>query len=531
VPVSLNNPEALLRQDIGSFATDPLGFVKYAFPWGAAGVLQSQGIRRFQEETLSQIRDHLASEYRFQPLQLAICSGHGIGKSALIAFILNWAMSTCDDCRGIITAGKEEQMATKTWPEVSKWFNLAINRHWWEVTATKIHVKEGKHRDSWRIDRVTWSKENVDTFAGLHNQGKRIVVIFDESSTIDDRIWEVTEGALTDENTEIIWVAFGNPTQNTGRFRECFGKFKHRWVQKQIDSRTVEGTNKELYAKWISDWGEDSDFVRIRVRGEFPRAGSSQFIPGDIVAEARKRYVGDQSKAYKILSCDVARFGNNQTVIGWRQGLRAKITDRMRGKDVIETGKQVIMRVILERPRSVVIDGDGIGGGVVDYVRAYLPEAWKAAGLPCTVQRDGIIKLPEWFRLEEFHGGMTPSDGFMYFNRRAEVWGKMRDWLHTGEIPDDAELADELTGPEYFHSNKNQIQLERKEDMESRGLSSPDNGDMLAMTFGVTPIPKTRDEALAEEIAATTDPMEQHFKRLRETERRQKEKQPLAFWE
>src|ERR1039458_1186404 len=89
---------------------------------------------------------------------------------------------------------------------------------------------------------------------------------------------------MTDENTEIIWLAFGNPTQNTGRFRECFGKFKHRWKTFQIDSRTVEGTNKEQINKWIDDYGEDSDFVRVRVRGEFPRAGSSQFIASDVVA-------------------------------------------------------------------------------------------------------------------------------------------------------------------------------------------------------------------------------------------------------
>jgi hypothetical protein len=180
------------------------------------------------------------------------------------------------------------------------------------------------------------------------------------------------------------------------------------------------------------------------------------------------------------------------------------------------------MRIVEERPRSCVIDGDGIGGGVTDYVRTYLPEVWK----------DRVKQpLPSWFRLEEFHGGAGPGDQFMYFNRRAEVWGKMRDWLVTGEIPDDAELEADLTGPEYFHSNKNQIQLERKDDMKSRGLASPDCGDMLAMTFGVTPMPKTREEALMEEIAATGDPLERHFKRLAETERREKARQPLAFWE
>lgn len=107
----------------------------------------------------------------------------------------------------------------------------------------------------------------------------------------------------------------------------------------------------------------------------------------------------------------------------------------------------------------------------------------------------------------------------------------MRDWLVTGAIPDDPELAADIVGPEYGYSNKNQIQLERKEDMDKRGLASPDSGDMLAMTFAVSTIPKTREEALLEQIQATADPMERHFMRLRETERRKKSNQALNFWE
>ena len=121
----------------------------------------------------------------------------------------------------------------------------------------------------------------------------------------------------------------------------------------------------------------------------------------------------------------------------------------------------------------------------------------------------------------------------MYFNRRAEVWGMMRDWLETGSIPNDPELDGDLTGPTYMFSAKNQIQLEKKEDMKKRGLASPDIGDMLAMTFSVTPVMKTREEALAEEIERVqlVDPTEAHFMRLAETDRRQKAKQPLAYWE
>ena len=528
------SPDEQLIEDIGRFAADPLGFVRYAYPWGEPGAIElSLGPRTWQSDILQTIGAHLHSEQRFEPLQIAVTSGHGIGKTALIAWISDWAMSTCDDCRVIVTANTESQLATKTWPEVSKWFDLSINSHWWTRTATRIQVKQKGHVDTWRLDRETWSENNTEAFQGLHNQGKRIVVIYDEASSIPDKIWEVTEGALTDESTEIIWIVFGNPTQNTGRFRECFGKFKHRWIRRQIDSRTVEGTNKALLAKWVSDWGEDSDFVRIRVRGEFPRAGSSQFIAGDVVDAARKRDVGNQAAAYKILAADVARFGDDQTIIGWRQGLRAVTTDKIRGMDGVQVGRQIIMRIIQERPRCCVIDGDGLGGPIADYVRTYLPEVWKNAGLPHTMRKtpDGMeIALPVWWQLVEFHGGMGAKDSFMYFNLRAECWGKMRDWLVTGQIPDDPELASDLTGPEYYHSNQNQIQLEKKDDMKSRGLSSPDCGDQLAMTFGVTPVPKTPEEALAEDILNTADPTERHFKRLRETERRQQESEPIEYW-
>ena len=509
--------ETDLALDIGRFCLDPYGFSLYAWKWQHGDLQQSSGPRTWQRDILQQIGKHLQSPKRYEPLMIAVSSGHGIGKSALIAMVSNWAMSTCDDCRVMVTANTESQLTTKTWPEVTKWFGRAINSHWWAQTATKIISTQKGHENSWRMDRETWSENNTEAFAGLHNVGKRIVVIYDEASSIPPKIWEVTEGALTDENTEIIWLAFGNPTQNTGRFPECFGKYKHRWITKQIDSRTVEGTNKKQLEKWIQDYGEDSDFCRVRVRGEFPRAGTNQFIAGDIVTEARKRDVGDQSRAFKILTVDVARFGDDQTVFGYRQGLRFVILEKVRGLSTDQTAMRAMMYMRDLEPRSCVIDGDGVGGGVVDYIRLH--------------GADWMEARKEWFRLEEFHGGNTPADIFMYFNKRAEVWGRMRDWLRTASIPDDPELDSDLTGPEYFHSAKNQIQLERKEDMKARGLASPDSGDALAMTFSVTPIAKTRQEALVEQIAATPDPMERHFMRLRETERKKKAAAPLEYWQ
>ncbi|HEX4714765.1 MAG TPA: hypothetical protein VH164_07550, partial [Ktedonobacteraceae bacterium] len=245
----------------------------------------------------------------------------------------------------------------------------------------------------------------------------------------------------------------------------------------QIDSRSVEDTTKEQqeqWKQWAEDYGEDSDFVRVRVRGEFPRAGSSQFIPSDVVSNCRRyKAIGFESLP-KVLSVDVARFGDDQTVIGCRQGRKAQILGKYRGKDNVWVAEQVIRFIESEEPDAWIIDEDGTGTGVYDQIK-----------------HRGYTK-----RLFGFHGGATPNDANAYYNRRAEVWGLMREWLIAGaEIPDDAELEQDLTGPEYGFSSKNQLQLEKKEDMKKRGLSSPDCGDMLAMTFAVkVAAPKKKEE-------------------------------------
>ena len=478
----LAEEELELAMDIGAYSLDPPSLVRYVFPWESE-ILKTPGPRAWQADILEQIKAHLADDAtRFQPLQIAVASGHGIGKSALIAMIMEWAQSTCEDCKIICTAGTGTQLATKTVPEVQKWFRLAVNSHWWDINATSIRVKDPNHQSMWRTDFITWSIQKTEAFAGLHNQGKRIVIVFDEASSIDDLIWEVTEGALTDEDTEIIWIAFGNPTRNTGEFyRAITGA--NRWVKKQIDSRTVEGTNKVLLDAQAKEWGEDSDRCRVRIRGEFPRGGSTQFISGDVVALARKRIVEGHQTMPVILGVDVARFGDDRSVIFKRQGRKSEICGGKAqgifyGIDTQKLGGLVQEAIDREHPDAVVIDGDGIGGAVYDYLKA---RGYDRRTL-----------------LHEFHGGSTPSDQHKYLNKRAEVWGDMRDWLEGAQIPDDPEMETDLTGPDYgYHPSKGCLVLESKDEMKSRGVDSPDLGDALAMTFGVKvapPKPKPKEQ-------------------------------------
>lgn len=461
--------EYQLIDEVGDTCDDPLAFVDRFYPWGKGELAESEGPRVWQREVLDLIGKHLRSASKFQPLKIAVASGKGIGKSALVSMIINWAMSTCGDCKIVVTANTGTQLATKTQPEVSKWTRLSYNSHWWDVKATSVTSLQPKHEREWRTDFIPWSKENMEAFSGLHNQGKRLVVIFDEASGIHDTIWDNTEGTLTDEETEIIWIAFGNPTRPYGRFRECFGRNKSSWHTKQIDARTVEGTNHEEQARQVAAHGEDSYHVRIWIRGEFPLVGSDQFISPAHVDAARHEKAEAFAHLAKVLSCDVARFGDDQTVIGVRQGRQARILEKLRGKDNVFVAERVIYWREKESPDGVVVDGDGLGAGVIDHIRA---------------RNFGV-------NLFEFHGGGTPNNPVKYFNKRSEVWGEMRDWLaNEAAIPDDPELADDLIGPLYSYNAKGQIALEKKEDMKERGLSSPDCGDMLAMTFAVKIAPK-----------------------------------------
>lgn len=403
------------------------------------------------------------------PILDAIASGHGIGKSCEIAWIILWALSTHEDTRAVITAGTEPQLRTKTVPEVGKWFRLLLCRHWFEMTATAIYSKDEAHRATWRADFIPWNKSNPEAFAGLHNEGKRILVMFDEGSQIEDIIWETTEGALTDANTEILWVVRGNPTRNTGRFRECFGRYRHRWHTRHIDSRTVKITNKEQISQWVADYGEDSDFVRVRVKGEFPRAGSTQFIPGDIVEAASERVLTPERWEPIIIGVDVARFGDDETVIAVRRGRDAKSFqwERYRNKDTMFVAAEAQKMRIKYRAEIIFVDETGLGAGVVDRLR---------------MLREPVMGV----NFGESPIGLLLADETMKVrNRRAEMWAAMRDWLKGGAIPNDPQLIADLIGVEYGYDAQNALILEKKDDMKKRGLASPDLADALALTFAM----------------------------------------------
>jgi len=470
--------EIALIEDIASYEKDPYGWVLYAFKWGKEELEGYKGPDRWQTEVLQYIRDQLqvgklnAQGAVNYVIQIAVASGNGPGKSALVAWIILWGLSTFEDTRGTVTANTETQLKTKTWAELSKWYRLCIIKHWFELTATAIYAKDPEHERTWRIDQVPWSEHKTEAFAGLHNKGKRILVIFDEASAIPDTIWEVTEGALTDTGTQILWLVFGNPTRNTGRFKECFAKLRHRWKQWQLDIRKSILVNQQKVKEWIEDLGIDSDWVRVHVLGLFPKAGDLQFIPTDLAESARGKQIEAHKYVFapKIIGVDMAWTGGDEVVIGIRQGLvYRKLQKFAKNDDDTVIAAAVAKWEDQEKADGVIIDL-GYGTGVYSIGKS-MNRQW----LLCSF------------------GSKSSTPGFA--NKRAEIWSKTKKWLEEGGcIPDEQQMVDDLTGPEAYPNLKGEIVLESKKQMKDRGLASPSNADALALTFAFPVVKKKSNE-------------------------------------
>jgi len=456
-----------VAKDLAAFYDDPLGFVMWAFPWGVAGtpLANMSGPRPWQKEYLLEIgRQVRANAFDgrnpVQPLQLSTTSGHGIGKSAITSWIGLWIASTRPFSKGTITANTGDQLRTKTWSEMAKWHGMFIAKEMFKYHNTRgnMSLKAVGHEDTWFAVAQTCKEENSEAFAGQHAVDSTSWYIFDEGSAIPEKIFEVSEGGMTDG--EPMRFIFGNPTKNTGFLRETFRAQKHRWVTYQIDSRDVEGAiNKQLAEQWAEDYGEDSDFFRVRVKGQFPASSSNQLIPTDIVEAAYGKHLRGEQFSFQpvILGVDVARYGGDSSVIYLRQGLMSKMVAEFKGIDLMTLANHVAAAEDEYNANAVFIDV-GMGAGVIDRLRQ-------------------LGRSP----LEVNFGGKSTDK--QCFNKRAQMWWRLKKWLDSGgAITRDKQLSSELTAQEYLFKN-DRILLVSKEDMKRLGLKSPDRADALALTF------------------------------------------------
>lgn len=461
-----------IAREIAQFYDDPVGFVMWAFNWGEGDLEGFDGPDVWQLDVMNEIGEQVR-ERGFngidpvKPIRNATSSGHGIGKSALTSWIILWIMSTRMYAKGVVTANTSDQLRTKTWGELGKWLNRSILTRWFEYNNGRgsMALYHKNWPESWRVDAQTCREENSESFAGLHSASSTPFYIFDEASAVPDKIWEVAEGGLTDG--EPMFFVFGNPTRNTGAFAQCFKRMNHVWNCRQIDSRKAKMTNKPLIEEWARDWGEDSDFFRVRVRGVFPRASDMQFIPGDSVYDAQHRvarYIGDDAL---VCGVDVARGGGDNCYIQFRRGKDAKSEKvyKIPAEKSRDSMRVVAMlgRIFEDhQPDAIFVDETGLGGPIVDRL---IQLGWPVTGI---------------------NFGSKALDDKHYTNRVTEMWARMRAWIiNGGAINSHPQLETELTDREYQHDSKDRLMMEPKDKLKARGLASPDWGDALALTFAV----------------------------------------------
>jgi hypothetical protein len=459
----------------------PDWFVAEFFPWGEGELSSYAGPDTWQEGFLREWGEEIRLRgfdgvTPVTPLRFATSSGHGIGKTTVVAWIAAFLLSTRPYSQGTVTANTFPQLEAKTWASICRWLKLCKTRPWFQIGADRIYMKN--QPDSWFLRALTAQNEKSESFAGQHAANSSSYYIFDEASAIPESIWQVAEGGTTDG--EPHWFCFGNPTRNSGRFFEsCFGREKHRWKVRSIDARESGITNKTQLAEWVTEYGEDSDFVRVRVRGIPPRAGDLQFIDSERVWEARNRPVVALPNESLVCGVDVARGGMDSNVICYRRGVDAR---SLRAEKI--PGEQTRDLTLLVSKLAGLLS-DGLRGQPIAMM--FIDGAGVGAGLYHRLSQLGYRNVTE----VQF-GGKPPDPH--YANMRSYMWGKMKDWLLRGSIPDDTQLEIDLTGPGYFHDRTDRLVLESKEDMKKRGLASPDYGDALALTFAqpVVPVkPKT----------------------------------------
>jgi len=449
----------------------PEDYAKAAFPWGEKdGPLEHNTLREWQFGYLRELGEEIRARgfdgiEPVDPILDSTSSGHGIGKSALTGILTKFIHDTRPHSSGIVTANTSTQLKTRTWAELGKWHRMSLTRHRSDYYASRgnMSLVNVWYPESWRVDAFTCREENSEAFAGNHANSATPFYIFDEASAIPAKIWEVAYGGLTDG--EPMWLCFGNGTRNSGTFYETHNRNRDMWRHRTISSMDVEGTNHKLLQSWIDAWGWDSDFVKVRVRGLFPNSSSLQFIDTDLVEHCMGVNRGFELRDPLIYGVDVARFGDDSSVIVKRRGRKVLPID-----EVYQKGRttQLVARIAAmarqEQPDAIFVDGGGVGGGVID--------------LLTELNVANVI---------EINGASKPT-GRECANMRAQCWWNMReDGLANGhDFPPDEDLRADLTQMEFgYRISDNRILLERKDDAKKRGIHSPDRGDAVALTYAL----------------------------------------------
>ncbi len=404
-------------------------------------------------------------------------SGHGIGKSAVEAWTLIWFMSTRPFPKIPCTAPTQHQLFDILWAEIAKWLRHSkyLND---EFVWTKEKVYMKGHPEEWFA--VARTATNPDALQGFHADNTMFII--DEASGVDDKIFEPILGALSTKGAKLLMC--GNPTQLQGFFYDSHNKNRSSYKAFHIDGRNSSRVSDEFVKSIVDMYGEDSDVFRVRVAGEFPQKGDDIFIPLPLIEKSVMTEFEPRDIPFSIhIGCDVARFGNDKTVIGYKIDEKAVIHKRRQGQDTMRTAAEIVM--LCEELREkyhytdiipVKVDDGGVGGGVVDRLKQ--------------IKQNEPNRF-SWLEIFPVHFGQRIQHKH-YYDSTTYMMSIVKRLLQPYDdegnekpveliLPDDDELIGQLSTRKYTLTENSKIRVEGKEAMKKRGLHSPDEADCLLL--------------------------------------------------
>ena len=392
--------------------------------------------------------------------EISVRSGHGTGKTFILANLSNYIGLTEEDAKLVLTAPVAAQLENQLMPEVGKWAEklFPLIRPLAEVKAK--HAVYGVTRKNKAVAR-TARKNNSEALAGVH--GSFVLYIIDEASGISNEVFEVIEGALTGDRYLVVMCS--NPTRTVGRFYDSHSNAKFIGQYRRIHLDCEKSANvKDTWIKKMEDkYGRDSDVFRVRVKGEFPKAQTDALFTPEMLSKFfdSKRAIDDTGLT--IWGNDIARYGDDKTYIYKRKGYKGLGFLGWQKLDTMETAARGVKEynTTYDKPDYLNVDTNGLGVGVFD--------RYNQLGL------DGIA--------QDCNSNFKATDS-SFLNKRAEMYHNLRDAMKKGAYsPYDEQLEEELLAVTYSITEKGLIKLSPKDEIKDTLGRSPDKADSVALSY------------------------------------------------
>lgn len=395
--------------------------------------------------------------------RISVRSGHGVGKTTVLAWVIICHALTRFPQKTICTAPTSAQLFDALAAETKAWFKKlpAVLLDLFEVQTEQIRLKAAPEESF--IAFRTSKPETPEAMAGVHSE--HVLLIADEASGIPQKVFDAGAGSMSGEHATTILA--GNPVRSTGLFYDSHNKPEvlKNWRRIHISCVGHPRIAEDFIQSMAEQHGRESNEFRVRVLGEFPLADDDTVIPRELAEAALRRDV-QPTIVRPIWGLDCARYGNDKTALARRRGntLERPVEERAGWGTMEVVGwvkSEFDATMPSERPSEINIDAIGIGAGVCDRLREL--------GLPAM-----SINVSE-----------APAMVEQYLNLRAELWFKGKDWLASRDcnLAGDEELVAELVRPRYKFTSNGKRQVESKEDLKKRGFASPNKADAFLLTL------------------------------------------------